>query len=153
MKIVDSTTLIAFLSEMNCPDGIIKLSESYEIIIPEGVVNEIKKPPGKEMLQQLIKQGAVRKVNVDQQKVHQILADYPQLHVGESEVIVFRQMYSGRERCCIVTDDRQVRKTFKEFNFKWTEEILGMMKKKGIINNKVYVSKTNKLNKSKFFSR
>ena len=43
MKILDATTIIAFLNEMNYPDGLVKLSKHYEIVIPEGVVNEIKK--------------------------------------------------------------------------------------------------------------
>ena len=35
MKIFDATTVIAFLSEMDCPEGIVLLSKHHKIIIPE----------------------------------------------------------------------------------------------------------------------
>ena len=54
MKIFDATAVIAFLNDMDYSEGIIKLSKHYEIVIPEGVVGEIKRSPRKEMLQDLI---------------------------------------------------------------------------------------------------
>ena len=55
MKIFDATAVIAFLSEMQCPEGLAKLSNNYEILIPKGVADEIKKPSGKKMLLDLVK--------------------------------------------------------------------------------------------------
>ncbi len=60
MKIFDATAVIAFLNDMNYSDGIMELSKHYEIIIPKGVADEIKKSPGKEMLQDLVKQKAIK---------------------------------------------------------------------------------------------
>ena len=68
MKIFDATTVIAFLSEMDCPEGITMLSKHYKIIIPEGVASEVRKPPGKERLKDLVKQKAVEIVKIDQSK-------------------------------------------------------------------------------------
>ena len=69
MKILDATAVISFLDEMKCVDGIIKLSKHQDIIIPKGVVDEIIKPPGKEILQELIANRIVKIVYVDQLKV------------------------------------------------------------------------------------
>ena len=41
MKIFDATAIIAFLSEMECPEGLELLSEHYKLIIPQGVADEI----------------------------------------------------------------------------------------------------------------
>ena len=120
MKILDATTIIAFLNEMNYPDGLVKLSKHYEIVIPEGVVNEIKKEPSKVMLQNLIKRQIVRIVKVDQSHLSQLLKMYPQLRQGECEAIVFMQAYSGSKKTCIVSDDLKAKTIFKQLNFKGT---------------------------------
>ena len=57
MKIFDATAAIAFLNNMDYSEGIIKLSKHYEIVIPESVVGEIKRLPGKEILQDLVRQN------------------------------------------------------------------------------------------------
>ena len=59
MKILDATAVIAFLSEMKCPEAIIELSKRTKIIVPEGVAHEIVRPPGKETLLDLAKRGIV----------------------------------------------------------------------------------------------
>jgi len=41
MKIFDATAVIAFLKDMDYSEGITKLSEHYEIVIPESVVDEM----------------------------------------------------------------------------------------------------------------
>ena len=60
MKIFDATAVIALLNEMDYPEGMVKLSKHYKVIIPKGVAGEIKKSPGRERLYDLVKQGAVQ---------------------------------------------------------------------------------------------
>lgn len=105
-KILDATAVIAFLKELDYPAGIAQLSEHYEVMIPEGVQREITKSPGREMLQDLVEQGAVRVVGVDQMRVTRLRDEYPQLHMGECEVIVLMQTHPGMEVTdCAVSDD------------------------------------------------
>ena len=153
MKIFDATAVIAFLNDMDYSDGIIKLSKHYEIVIPEGVVGEIKRSPGKEILQDLIRQNIVTIVKVDQPKVDRILKEHPQLHRGECEVIGFMQECSGKKKACIVSDDSKARKIFQMLNFKGTERLLDIMNEDGIIDDKTYTSKSEKLYNSAFYSR
>ena len=153
MKIFDATAVIVFLNDMDYSEGITKLSKHYEIIIPEGIADEIKKSPGKEILQDLAKQKVVKIVKVDQSKVDRILNEHPQLHRGECEVIAFMHTYSGEKKACIVSDDSKARKIFQMLNFKWTERLLDIMKEKGIIDYETHSSKSDKLRNSAFYSR
>lgn len=153
MKIFDATAVIAFLVEMKCADSLEALSKHYEIIIPEGVADEIKKSPGKEILQNLEKHKVVKIVKVDQQIATQITNGHPQLHQGECEAIACAQTYRGEKKVCIVSDDSKARKIFQKLNFKWTERLLDIMKEKGIIDSEKYASKINLLQNSPFYSR
>ena len=153
MKIFDATAVIAFLSDMNYPEGLEQLSKYYEIIIPQGVADEITKSPGKEILQDFAKQKVVKIVNVDPEKVTQIQNENPQLHRGECEAIVYGQTYAGEKKICIVSDDSMARKLFQMLNFKWTERLLDIMREKGIIDSDTHSSKIDKLKKSAFYSR
>lgn len=133
MKIFDATTIIAFLSEMDCPEGIITLSKHHKIIIPEAVAGEIKKSPGKERLRKLAEQKVVEIVKIDQTMVEQILREYPQLHKGECEAIAYMQSHFREKKDCIVSDDLKARKIFKTLNFQWTREMLDAMRAEGTI--------------------
>lgn len=153
MKIFDATTVIAFLSDMEYPEGITALSKYHEIIIPDGVAGEVKKSPGKEMLQDLVGRKVIKIVKVDPLKVERILNEHPQLHKGECEAISFMETYSRGRENCIVSDDLQARKIFPMFNFKWTENLLDIMRETGIIDDETHASKSNMLRNSAFFSR
>lgn len=152
MKILDATTIIAFLSDMKCPDGFTKLSTSHEIIIPKGVADEIKKQPGRDMLRELTIQGTVKIVTVDQSKVSQITREYPQLHRGECEAIVFAQSQEFQSKVCLVSDDSKARKLFYRLHFKWTEELLDIMKRSGMLDAHTYALKRQRLQNSAFYS-
>ena len=80
MNILDATAVIAFLSEMRCPEGIIELSKQTRVIVPEGVAREIVRSPGKETLRDLSTRGIVEIAKVDQARVCRILDEHPQLH-------------------------------------------------------------------------
>ena len=107
---------------MDCPEGIIKLSKHYKIVIPKGVEAEIKKSPGRERLQDLARQNAVQIVKVNQSRVGQILKEHPQLHRGECEAIALIREYAT-EKSCIVSDDSNARRIFQMLNFEGTKNI------------------------------
>ncbi len=153
MKIFDATAVIAFLNDMSFPEGIEQLSKHCEIIIPQGVADEITKFPGKKILKGFADRKVVKIVKVDQEKVTQIQNEHPQLHAGECEAIVYAQEYSGKKKLCIVSDDSKARKIFLMLNFKWTERLLDIMKEKGIIDSNTHSSKIDKLQNSAFYSR
>lgn len=50
IKILDTSVIIAFLNELNYPEGLAKLSKYYETVIPKGVASEITEPSQKVIL-------------------------------------------------------------------------------------------------------
>ena len=153
MKILDATAVIAFLSEMECPETLQELSKYYQLIIPEGVVIEIRRSPGKEMLKELIKKKNIQIVKVDHNRTIQMQKEHPQLHSGECEVMTLAMSHADSKQISVVSDDLKVRKIFQNFNFSWTEQLLDVMKDKGMLEPNTYESKMNRLSKSPFYSR
>lgn len=153
MKIFDATAVIAFLSEMQCPDSLQELSKYYQLLIPHGVYAEIQKPPGKQMLEMLIKKQTIQIVEVDQNKATQLQKLYPQLGRGECEAIVLAMSSNDPSNTCILSDDSKARKIFQSINFSWTEQLLDIMKTKNMIKSEMYQIKLKRLQKSHFYSR
>lgn len=153
MKILDATAVIAFLSELLCPEILEELSKYYKLMIPEGVFAEIKKPPGKEMLNTLVKKRTIQIVKVDQNKAAQLLKEHPQLHLGECEAIAFAMSHNSTSKIYILSDDSKARKIFQNFSFSWTEQLFDIMKGKGMIKSEVYDVKMKQLQNSPFYSR
>ena len=105
------------------------------------------------MLQELIRQGTVKIVTVDQSKISQITREFPQLHRGECEAILFVQSQKFQSKVCLVSDDSKARKLFRMLNFKWTEELLDIMKRNGILDEHTHATKRQRLQNSAFYSR
>lgn len=138
MKVLDATAVIAFLSELQCPESLQELSKHYQLVIPEGVFAEIQKPPGKNMLKMLVKKRTIQIVKVDQNKAAQLQKEHPQLHLGECEAIAFAMSNNGTRKTYILSDDLKARKIYQNFNFGWTEQLLDIMKRKNMIKSEVY---------------
>lgn len=151
MKIFDATAVIAFLFEMEYPEGLELLSKYYKLIIPQGVADEITKEPGKTRLAKLKEKKAISVVKVDNDLATKIKKSHPQLHSGECEAIAFA--LSTDHKNCVVSDDLKARSFFQKLNFKWTERLVEIMKEKGIIDDATHNSKIEKLEKSSFYSR
>lgn len=135
---------------MDCPEGLVKLSKHYKILIPCGVADEIIKSPGKERLRALSDQHVVDIVNIDRSKAISIEKEHPQLHRGECEAIAL-YMKIARLDSCIISDDLQVIHLFQSLNIKRTQKLLKIMKEKRIIDGMTYRSKITKLQKSSFY--
>lgn len=153
MKILDASAIIAFLSEMNCPESLSKLAKYHRLLIPEGVYNEIKKPPGKHTLDRLVKEAAIKIVKPNPVDVIAIQNEHPQLHLGECEVIAFVLSYSGSEKIYILSDDLMARKKYPQFDFGWTEQLLDIMKERKWIESIIHKEKMKLLSQSPFYTR
>lgn len=94
IKIFDTTVLIAFLEEMEYPEGIARLAKDYRIIVPEGVASEVTKPPGRCHFQRLVRQKSIDVVRLSGEEralVARIMNLHVQLHRGECEAIALAQ--------------------------------------------------------------
>lgn len=136
---------------MQCPEALTKLANDCDILIPRGVADEIIRSPGKEMLQDLHRQGTVKIVEVDQTRVSQISKEYPQLHRGECEAVLLAQSSKSVEKTYVVSDDSKARKIFCMLDFKWTSELLIYMKENRILDEITYNAKNQILQKSPFY--
>lgn len=119
-------------------------------MIPRGVFAEIQKPPGKEMLEMLVKKQTIRIVEVDQTKAAQLQKEYPQLHLGECEAIALAMSYNDTSKIYILSDDSKARKIFRNLNFSWTEQLLDIMERKSMIRSEMYKIKMKRLGNSCF---
>ena len=133
--------------------GLQELSRYYQLMIPRGVFAEIQKPPGKEMLEMLVKKQTIQIVEVDQTKAAQLQKEYPQLHLGECEVIALAMSYNDTSKIYILSDDSKARKIFRNLNFGWTEQLLDIMERKSMIRSEMYKIKMKRLGNSRFYSR
>lgn len=150
MKVLDATSLIAFLVDMKFPEGLVLLSKHYEIIVPEGVDKEIKKPATRSAFEILIKNKVISVVKVNQEKALEIQRENPQLHPGECEVIAFAIEHEGK-KMNLLSDDSKARSLFKDLNFRWTQEVLSFMKDRDIISIDTYNEKLEELKNSSFY--
>ena len=155
VKIFDATALIAFLSarEMDFPEGIEQLAKGYPLIAPAGVVGEITKPVQREKLDELIKHGVIKVIDADATAVEAITNNHPTLHRGESEAIAYAINCTGDEKVCILSDDLEARRRYPALRFTWTEELIGKMHEKSLIDGSTYTKLRDKLAKSTFYSR
>lgn len=152
VKILDATALIAFLGEMSYPEGIEALSKKYRLVVPEGVAQEIIRPPGARLFQNLVEQKSIDVVKLSgkaQARAAGMAGTSAQLHRGEREAIALLE--TEHPQACIVSDDKGARKRFKRLNFKWTREVLGIMEKDGMIDGGTRAEKIRLLDESGFY--
>ena len=145
----DSVVLIKLLGKMKCRDGIINLSQHCDMVVPEGVIAEVKNPSGWKILHGLIQEKIMSTVHVNQINV-QLIMNKHNLGQGESEVIAYAKLYNNRN-ICIVTDDKRVQKrTSNQIFVKTTADLINIMKSVKAINDFEYKIKQNKLEKLDF---
>jgi predicted nucleic acid-binding protein len=142
MKIIlDSSAVIAFLSELNRPKLLSELNElGYILLIPNSVFQEIKKGRTFPMLQESIQNKAIILSDKnDSKEIQKLKYRYPALHDGEIEVILkgMKLNESNDEYFCVI-DERPARKIANQCNIKivYTIELLDILEEKGIIKDK-----------------
>ena len=152
MKILDSTVLIAFLSEMDYPEGLRVLSLRHRLVIPQEVRNEIRRPPSSVRLQALIDEGVISVRAVNPSRLKALRDRFVDLGPGECACIV---LYEGKADECValvVTDDKAVRKRLPGCRYVWTRQLVRYMLQRGLIDAQRSEALMGRLAASTFYS-
>ena len=117
MKIVDSSVIIAFYSELGMPE---MLHMHDGLHVPTNVVGEITKDETVEILDRKIKDGSMNVFEPENEEDIQRLRDrFPYLGDGELEVILCAMKLRGKGTdCCCVIDDKRARKVAERYDIK-----------------------------------
>lgn len=153
MKILDASSLIAFLWDLKWPDGIVRISARHEIVIPSGVASEVTRESAKAFLRDLIQNQVVRVVLCSPERVGTIRDENPQLGKGECEVLAFAETLTTAQRAYLVSDDKKARSKFPQYRWVWTEELLAYMRERALITQSDHRDLIGRLEASSFFSR
>ena len=132
--VFDSEVLIKLLSKMKCRDGIINLSQHYDMVVTAWVVTEVKSPPGWKILHGLIKEKIINLVHVSQVQVEEIMKIY-NLDRGESEIIAYTKLHNDLNICMVSDDKRAQKRVGNQILVKTTADLINIMKNvKAILN-------------------
>ena len=142
MKIIlDSSAVIAFLSELDNPKLLCELNKlGYILLIPNSVFREIEKGKTFSKLQKSIQNKVIALLDKnDSREIQKLKYRYPSLHDGEIEVILegIKLNKSNDDYFCVI-DETPARKIANQFNIKivYTIKLLDILEKKGIIKDK-----------------
>ena len=139
MKILDSSPVIAFYTELNEPDMLHKFIElGYELRIPESVFKEIENGRTSDTLKSNIANGNIEIIaSLPEKEILHFKNRYPYLGKGEIEVILLwlKLKTSVDKNFCII-DDKKARKIAEKHNvvFTGTIGLIELLLKKQAIN-------------------
>jgi len=144
MKILDSSPVIAFYTELNEPDMLHKFIElGYELRIPRSVFKEIENGRTSEPLKSNIAHGNIEiMASLPEEDIFHFKNRYPYLGYGEIEVILW----------WLKLDDKKARKIAEKHNvvFTGTIGLIELLLKKQAINKDKREELINKLSSSRF---
>lgn len=155
MKILDSSPVIAFYTELNEPDMLHKFIElGYELRIPESVFKEIENGRTSDTLKSNIANGNIEIIaSLPEKEILHFKNRYPYLGNGEIEVILLwlKLKTSVDKNFCII-DDKKARTVAEKHNvvFTGTIGLINMLLKKQAINKDKREKLINKLSSSRF---
>jgi predicted nucleic acid-binding protein len=153
MKVFDATAVIAFLGELDYPEGLRLIATRHDVVLPMGVVREIRRDRSKKNLKGLLEQGSIRVVEASPAKIQRVRDENPALGQGECEVLAFAEDYFGDPSVFLICDDSRARNKNPNRRFVWTEELIDYMEVRGLIDSSKHTSLLEQLAKSGFFSR
>jgi predicted nucleic acid-binding protein len=153
MKVLDATSAIAFLGELDYPDGLRLISGRHEIVVPSGVVAEIQRARSRGNLNLLIEEKVIRVVEPNPESVRHIRDENPALGQGECEVLAITADRVGDPTVFVISDDRGARSKYPARNYVWTEELIDYMEARGLIDPARHGSLLAQLERSGFYSR
>ncbi|RLG58728.1 hypothetical protein DRN86_05310, partial [Candidatus Geothermarchaeota archaeon] len=134
--IVNASFLIAIYAELERQDLIDKLCElGYELLIPKGVLEELKNGKGFVKIQKDISSGKIKILeSILETELNNFSKRYPSLHRGELEVIIQGLKLKDRARC--ILDDKRARKVSRSLGLRiiGTLGVLKLLKDNGAIN-------------------
>lgn len=131
MKILDSTTIIAIFSEINCPDLINKILQlKHDLIIPSHVANEELLDKGTfESVQKFVatKQIRISELNT-RTEVEDFQKSHPGLGLGECDtMLTYQKLNDGTENVYCILDDGLARSKAESLSIEFTG-LLGLLK-------------------------
>ena len=154
MKILEATTIIAIVKEINCPslfDKIIQLK--HDLVIPNYVFSEILDKKSVNICKKMISKGELKISNLNSlQEIDDFQKTYPYLGKGEVDSMLHFQKLSKKHKVYCIIDDGRARKVAKSKNINFTG-LLGLLKilnDRKILNNSEYDNIIYKLKKSNF---
>ena len=123
MKILDSSVIIAFYSELKQPDLLHEWTKlGHDLYIPDGVKNEIVEKSTKKILKTNIDKGLIIELtNIKKKSLEEFKNRYPFLGAGEIEVLIWARTYKERNICsyCIL-DDKKARNVAERLDLNFT---------------------------------
>ncbi len=152
MKVLDATVLIAFLCEMDFPEGLRILSRAHRLLVPPGVVAEVKRPPASHRIQKLISEEVLTVMNPPSERVAALGEAFLELGRGERECVSLLESLPRTADPRLVTDDLRVRVRVPGSHYVWTQELLRYMGRKGLLDASSTQALLTKLEGSTFYS-
>jgi predicted nucleic acid-binding protein len=154
--ILDSSVIIAFMTEMDDGEYLFALSlQGFKLIVTDGVVQEVKREPGKSRLKTAIKEAWITVESTPRAEYDFFKKRYPMLDYAEVEVVQkgLELKYSGLEYCCIL-DEGAGRKIADSLGLNkiGTEGLLLIMNHSGVVDETIMKKLLNKLGQSSFRS-
>ena len=156
MKIFDSYSIILFFVELAKPEFLSEIKKlNGKMIIPRGVIDELKGEKTKTTLERLLDNGTFEKYNenISTEEIEIFKKRYPQLGRGELEVIIVHNYYKqkGQNIKCVL-DDAKAYKVADALGAKLTRSILllKLLKENKIISKKEAIKIIEVIQKSSF---
>ena len=152
MKIIDSSFLIAIISDINCEqlvENLIKLN--HELVIPYSVCHEVIFGKGGKSFQKMIEKNYFRIIQLNTiEELGDFQTTYPYLGFGELDTILIYEKLKINAYC--ILDDKLARKIAKarSIQFTGTLGLLKLMKKRLVISNEEYLITLKDLTRSGF---
>ncbi len=155
MKILDSSPVIAFYSELNNPDLLHKFVElGYELRIPKAVFSELENGRTSEKLKSSIAKGKIKILDdFSSEEALHFKNRHPYLGKGEIEVILWwLKLKSDANKHYCILDDKKARKVAGKYQvvFTGTIGLIELLHKKQAITQSERTEFINKLSISGF---
>ncbi len=155
MKILDSSPVIAFYSELNNPELLHKFVElGYELRIPKGVFRELENGRTSEKLKSSLAEGKIKILeDFSSEEVLLFKNRHPYLGKGEIEVILWwLKLKSDANKHYCILDDKKARKVAGKYQvvFTGTIGLIELLHKKQAITQTERTEFINKLSVSGF---
>ena len=153
MKVLDSTVIIAFLREMDYPEGLRKLASAHQLVSPYAVIGEVRKPPASNRLAELVKDGVVSPCKAPAERVAVLRGRYLDLGPGECECVALWESADKPPGSRLVTDDKRVRQRLPGSHYVWTVELIRYMTRRRLIDAHTEEELLRRLAASSFYYR
>ena len=155
MKILDSSPVIAFYTELDEPEILHKFTElGYELKIPRSVLKEIENGRTSDPLKSNIANGNIEILaSLPEEDIFHFKNRYPYLGYGEIEVILWwLKLESSIDKNYCIIDDKKARLIAEKYNvvFTGTIGLIELLLKKQAITKDKRDELINKLSSSRF---